>query len=298
TAFSTAAAGGAKLRQWLRNLSRNTDRRMGKWTLTETVSTQAGTVAAGRAGDGPPLVLAHGWPWSSFSWHRVIPALAERYSLYWYDMPGYGRSDQQQARTSLDVQGAVFAEMLEHWGLSKPGVLAHDFGGATTLRAHLLHGCEYEHLTLLNVVAISPWGSDFFDHVGKHVAAFEGLPPHIHRAIVDAYIGGAFAAPIDENDSKCLAEPWLSAEGQRSFYQQFAQADEAYTDEFEDLLSAVRCPVKILWGEDDPWIPLARGKRLHDLIPGSTFKALPNAGHMPQLEVPELVVEEFIAQNG
>ncbi|KPP81451.1 MAG: hypothetical protein HLUCCO15_14500 [Erythrobacteraceae bacterium HL-111] len=48
------------------------------WNLNQTVATPAGIVAYGTAGTGPALVLAHGWPWSSFAWHRVIPALAEK----------------------------------------------------------------------------------------------------------------------------------------------------------------------------------------------------------------------------
>ena len=63
------------------------------WHLHERIETEAGGVAAGRCGDGPDLVLAHGWPWSSHSWHRVIPELAKRYRVFWYDMPGYGQSE-------------------------------------------------------------------------------------------------------------------------------------------------------------------------------------------------------------
>ena len=258
------------------------------WHVNETVNTSAGTVTAGTAGEGPDLVLAHGWPWSSFSWHRVIPALAEDYRVHWYDMPGYGRSDKNAAqRTSLDVQGEVFAEMLAHWQLARPLVIAHDFGGATTLRAHLLQGCDYDRYVLMNVVALRPWGSAFFDHVGRHVEAFTGLPPHIHKAVVEAYIRGALANDIDGEDFEKLVAPWLSEEGRGSFYRQFAQADERYTAEVEPAFGEIRCPVKILWGEDDPWIPLERGQALHKLIPQASFETLPGVGHLPQLEAPE-----------
>ena len=154
-----------------------------EWHLKQTTKTPAGTVAWGKAGTGPPLVLAHGWPWSSYAWHRVIPALAKHFTVYWYDMPGYGQSEMHEdQRTSLDVQGEVFAVMLAQWGLDRPKVVAHDFGGASTLRAHLLHGVDFERYVLMNVVAMRPWGSAFFDHVGRHVDAFAGLPPHIHEA--------------------------------------------------------------------------------------------------------------------
>ena len=270
---------------------------MSHWALHETVDTRAGRVATGRAGAGPDLVLAHGWPWSSFSWHRVIPELATAFTVHWYDMPGYGQSDKSPSqRTSLDVQGAVFAEMLAHWGLSRPSVIAHDFGGATTLRAHLLHGCDFANYVLMNVVAMRPWGSAFFDHVGHHVEAFQGLPPHIHKAVVTAYIQGALVNDIPAQDFDALVAPWLTEAGRLSFYRQFAQADERYTAEIEPLFGQVRCPVTILWGQDDPWIPLERGKALHACMPGAAFVPIDGAGHLPQLEKPSAVLEAaFIA---
>lgn len=267
---------------------------MATWSLNETIKTSAGTIAGGRAGHGPDLVLAHGWPWSSFSWHRVIPELAKKYCVHWYDMPGYGRSEKRpDQRTSLDVQGEVFAEMLGHWGLSRPLVVAHDFGGATTLRAHLLHGCDFERYILMNVVAMRPWGSAFFDHVGRYVDAFSGLPSHIHHAIVEAYIKGALRAKIDKSDVEKLVEPWLTEEGSGSFYRQFAQADERYTAEIEPSFGEIRCPVMILWGEDDPWIPLARGKALHRCIPKASFEVLSGVGHLPQLEAPTHMLDRI-----
>jgi len=229
------------------------------WQLNDVVTTRAGNVAAGHCGDGPSLVLAHGWPWSSFAWHRLIPKLAERFHVHWFDMPGFGQSSMSPEQpTSLDVQGEIFAEMLAHWNLQRPVVVAHDFGGATTLRAHLLHGCQFSALVLMNVVAMRPWGSDFFSHVGRHVDAFVGLPPHIHNAVVEAYIRGAIVTEIATDDLSHLVAPWLSDEGRASFYRQFAQADERYTAEIEPSYGDIRCPVSIVWGEDDPWIPVVR----------------------------------------
>ncbi len=268
---------------------------MAEWSLTETFETSAGEVAAGRAGKGPDLVLAHGWPWSSFSWHRVIPELARQFRVHWYDMPGYGQSEMNASqRSSLDVQGGVFVEMLDNWGLKTPRVIAHDFGGATTLRAHLLHHRDFERFVLMNVVAMRPWGSAFFDHVGKHVEVFQELPPNIHRAIVEAYIKGAFAREIDSSDLEKLIAPWLSTGGWQSFYRQFAQADEKYTAQIEPFFDQLRCPTKIIWGEDDPWIPLERGKALNDAVKNATFTTLPGVGHMPQLENPAAALRELV----
>lgn len=264
------------------------------WHLNDRVNTSAGYVAAGSSGKGQAIVLAHGWPWSSFSWHRLIPTLSKKYQVFWYDMPGYGQSNKKpQQLTSLDVQGQVFSEMIEHWSLMNPIVVAHDFGGATTLRAHLLHGCEYECLVLMNIVAMRPWGSKFFDHVGKHVDSFVGLPSHIHQAIVESYIKGALVNELSNDDLEQLMAPWLTPEGSGSFYRQFAQADESYTEVLEPLYKDMRCKVNILWGEDDPWIPIARGRELHGYIPSASFETLAGVGHLPQLEAAELVLNSL-----
>lgn len=265
------------------------------WNVNRKCETSAGIVAWGSAGKGPPLVLAHGWPWSSFSWHRILLTLSHAYTVYWYDMPGFGRSakDAGQA-TGLDVQGRVFKEMVDYWMLDAPHVLAHDFGGAVTLRAHLLHDVAYSSLTLMNVVALSPWGSEFFDHVGRHVDAFQPLPPHIHAAIVEAYIKGALVNEIDATDLRELVSPWLTPEGHQSFYRQFAQADDAFTDEFAEKLKEITCPVTILWGERDPWIPIERGHLLAGRI-GVPLHPLAGAGHLPQLEVPRDLIDLIIS---
>lgn len=125
-----------------------------------------------------------------------------------------------------------------------------------------------------------------FDHVGQHVDAFQGLPAHIHRAIVEAYIGGAFHARPADEDVAGLVEPWLEDDGASSFYKQFAEADERYTAEIEPLFGEIRCAVRVFWGEADPWIPLERGRRLHAAIGRGAFVTLPDVGHMPQMEAP------------
>ena len=138
-----------------------------------------------------------------------------------------------------------------------------------------------------------PWGSSFFDHVGRHVEAFQGLPPHIHRAVVEAYIQGALVSNIPAQDFDALTAPWLSREGASSFYRQFAQADETYTAEIEPQFGSIRCPVKIVWGEDDPWIPLERGRALHQRMPNAEFAIISGAGHMPQIEKAKEVVQHI-----
>ena len=241
------------------------------------------------------MVLVHGTPWSSYSFHKLLPVLSNHFQIYVYDLIGYGQSEMKDSQiVSLDMQGEIFKALLDHWGLKCPNVIAHDFGGAISLRAHLLHGVDYNKYLLMNVVAMAPWGSPFFAHVRAHEAAFSEVPDYIHRAILAAYIEGAMFQKAGAEDMAALMHPWLSPEGQKAFYRQIAQADQKYTDEVEPDYSNIRCPVRILWGEKDEWIPIETGRKLHKAITHSEFVSVPKAGHLVQMEQPGIVQKNIL----
>src|SRR5690606_8935646 len=150
-------------------------------------------VCYGVIGAGPPLVMVHGTPFSSYVWRNIARELARSHTVYLYDLVGYGQSEKREGQdVSLGRQSEVFAALLDHRGLrqerSRPDVIAHDFGGATVLRAHLLSGCDYNRLLLVDPVAVRPWGSPFVQHVRHHEAAFAGVPDDMHEAMLRAYI--------------------------------------------------------------------------------------------------------------
>jgi pimeloyl-ACP methyl ester carboxylesterase len=241
-----------------------------------------------RAGSGPAVVFCHGTPWSSELWRPVAEALAPHFTVYLWDMPGYGDSSKHpEHRVSLDVQGELFTDLLEFWGLRSPHVVAHDFGGAVALRGLLLHQREFASLALVDVVALRPWGSDFFRLVRDHDEVFTALPSAIHEGVLRAYISGASHRGLAPRALDALTLPWLGEVGQAAFYRQIAQADEAYTDQVEPLYPAIEAPVLVVWGRDDGWIPVDRAHRLHELIPGSRLAVIDEAGHLIQLDQPE-----------
>ncbi len=202
-------------------------------------------------------------------------------------MPGYASSrPARDGRVSLDVQGEVFAQLLQHWELDSPHVVAHDYGGAVALRAHLLHSAHYESLALVDVVALAPWGSDFFQLVREHADVFEALPAAVHKGAIRAYVAGASHTGLTRAQADMLVAPWLGPEGQEAFYRQIAQADQTYTDEIEPLYHTLDLPVLIVWGQEDNWIPVDRAHRLADLIPGSRLKLIDAAGHLVQIDQP------------
>ena len=60
---------------------------------------------------------------------------------------------------SLAVQNKTLAALFKEWGIERPDVLAHDFGGTTALRGYYLNGLRCGSLTIFDAVALAPWGS-------------------------------------------------------------------------------------------------------------------------------------------
>ncbi|MFD7463184.1 alpha/beta fold hydrolase [Streptomyces tendae] len=262
---------------------------MSAWPLPESYRSGSGTVRWNRLGapDGRPLVLLHGTPFSSYVWRAVARSLGRHHQVFVWDMPGYGASEKGAGQdVSLAAQGRVFAELLEHWGLAEPLVAAHDFGGAVALRAHLLHGARYGALALVDPVSLAPWGSPFFRLVRDHAEVFAQLPEALHRALVREYVGSTGGPGLHPAVLDRLVEPWLGETGQPAFYRQIAQADQRYTDEMQDRYAGIDVPVLVCWGEDDAWIPVAKGRELAGLVPGAGWEPIAGAGHLVQEDAP------------
>ena len=266
---------------------------MREWKLTQQFNFEGREVRYGIEGSGPALILVHGTPWSSFNLRHLISGLSNSFTVYYFDLLGYGQSDKSDADVSLGIQNRLLDALLDYWQLNKPFVVGHDFGGTTVLRNHILNERVYEKIIVIDPVALSPWGSPFFNHVKKHEAAFAGVPDYIHEAIVNAYVQTAAHKPISNETLHEIILPWTGAEGKAAFYRQIAQADSKYTDEIQAKYSAIHQPVLILWGEEDKWIPVEQAHSLHQLIPNSKLVTVPQAGHLVIEERPEILVREI-----
>ena len=259
---------------------------MAKWNLAQEYVFDGRVVRYDIRGKGPPVVLVHGTPWSSFNLRHLIDDLSTDFTLYYFDLIGYGQSDKSPGDVSLGIQNQVLHQLLDHWQLTNPSVIGHDFGGATVLRTHLLNRRSFNKIVLIDPVAVSPWGSSFFQHVKMHEAAFAGVPDYIHEAIVRAYVQTAAFQPLDEATLEGIVSPWLENNGKAAFYRQIAQADMAYTDKVQALYADITKPVLILWGSEDEWIPLEKGQMLHQMISTSTLQVIPESGHLVIEEKP------------
>ncbi|MBN1527821.1 MAG: alpha/beta hydrolase [Thermoleophilaceae bacterium] len=111
------------------------------------------------AGDGPPLLLLHGWPQHWWCWRRVIPRLAEQYRVIAPDLRGWGWSDAPAG----DYAKRTFAEdmigLLDHEEISRASVIGHDWGGYTAFLMALERPERIERLVALDISP--PWTGPF-----------------------------------------------------------------------------------------------------------------------------------------
>ncbi|KAI1845400.1 hypothetical protein JX265_005261 [Neoarthrinium moseri] len=268
------------------------------------------------------VVFVHGTPWSSDVFRPIADALlaTRRFDIVLYDLPGYGQSHvfNAQARgsgsdtepdVSVRAQGECLAALLKHLklapqedGSKAPHIIAHDIAGVISFRAHLLEGCRYQSLCLLDTNCVLPWGDGFYTLVRANPGVFEQLPGGVFEGMLRAVIQSARVPGRGLNSGweDILAEPWLPGDDkspQINFVRQIKQSDDQHTAELLDnnLYSNVGCDVKILWGEADGWIPHDKMMKLSELLGQrlKEFVAIPNAGHLVMLDQPERVALEI-----
>lgn len=265
--------------------------------LPYTSTIEGNAVRWGKLGHGAPMIAVHGTPFSSQVWRNIIPHFAADRTVYYFDLVGYGQSEMRAGQdVSLSVQNEVLAALVAEWGLVRPDVLAHDFGGATVLRAYYLNGLRYGSLTIFDAVALAPWGSPFVQHVRRHETAFAEMPDYMHRALLRAYLQTAAYKQLSEEALEIYSDPWVGSVGQPAFYRQIAQMDQKYTDEVQGSYDQLDCPVSVLWGEKDDWIPLAKGEKLAELLSRTKWQVIPDAGHLMQEDCPEAIVAAILKQ--
>lgn len=265
------------------------------WALSRRAELSRGTVAWDAFGDGPPVVLVHGTPSWSYLWRKVVPELAREFTVYVFDLPGYGDSPAPpDGDVSIATHATTLVELLDAWGLDAPAAAGHDIGGAILLRAHLLHQRAFSRLALIDAVVLAPWITPTTRHIQAHLDVYGSMPNQIFDRIAAAHLRTAVHGDWDEGAFAAYHGRWQGIQGQGAYLRKVAHFDEEHTREFEPLLGTIRIPMLVVWGADDAWLEPALARRIAALIPGTEVRLIAGAGHFAMEDAPAEVRQALV----
>lgn len=269
------------------------------WTLGQRATTTRGEIAWDDVGDGPPVVLVYGTPSRSVLWRGVAPLLAERFTVYVFDLLGFGQSERhEQQEVSIRIHGEVLAELVQTWGLDAPALVGHDIGGAAVLRAHLLHGTPVRRIVLIDAVVLRPWITPTTRHLKAHLDVYGSMPTHIFREVAAAHVRTATEEPMAPAVFAAYFDQWEGERGHRLWLRNVHGFNEQDTADFEPLLDGMRTPTRIVWGENDRWLPVDVSAAIRARLSTADRVLVPAAGHFSPEDQPTRVAEaiaEFLS---
>jgi haloalkane dehalogenase len=258
---------------------------------------RAGGLAYREAGEpgAPPVVLVHGYPESSYMWHRALDALAGAgYRALAPDLPGYGDSELgAQRRGSWESHVDALDGFLRTLELGPIALVTHDWGVMIGLR----WACE--HPEAIGALVISDGG--FFSDRRWHDVANVMRTPGAGEELMRSYTREGFQAAMRTistgMDEQALGEYWKAfADEER----RMAQLELYRSGDFEKLvpydgrLATLGVPALMVWGGQDRFAGVAMARRFHDELGGSELLVLEDAGHFVWDDEPERTCEALV----
>jgi pimeloyl-ACP methyl ester carboxylesterase len=253
-------------------------------------------VAYERAGDGPPLVLLHGYVGDgATTWRRQIDALSDEFTVVAWDAPGAGRSSDPPESLGIAGYADCLAGFVSQLGLQRPHVAGLSFGGALALELYRRHPDVPK--TLILASAYAGWaGSLPADVAAKRLQqalVLAGLSP-------EDFVAALLPTMFAEGTPPESVEAFGAA--MRRFHPSgFRAMARASAEDLRGVPPRVEIPTLLVYGDRDVRAPLTVAEELHAAISGSTLVVLPGAGHLCTIEAPEAfnrAVRSFLRSNG
>jgi pimeloyl-ACP methyl ester carboxylesterase len=244
-------------------------------------------IAYRRVGEGPPLLLLHGFVGDSREWRREIEDLSDEFTVVAWDAPGSGRSSDPAESFRLSDYVDCLAGFIAALRLGRPHVVGLSFGGALALELYRRH--RETTMTLVLASAYAGWtGSLPAETVEQRLRQTLQAVDSPPDQFVDSMIPTMFsdsppAEPVEEFKAIMLE---IHPAGFQTMARALAEAD------LRDVLGRIAVPTLLLYGDQDVRAPLAVAKDLHTKIPGSRLVVMPGVGHMSSVEAPERFTAE------
>lgn len=248
------------------------------------------------SGNGPPVILVHGFGGSMWQWEYQQTALSIAHRVVTVDLLGAGLSDKPDIRYTPTELVEFFRGFMDALGIQRASLVGNSMGAGLAIGMALTYPDRVDRLVLID---------GFPDHVREKLAS-----PLIKRAVdsrVPAWLAslgnwlvgrGLTRTVLRElvHNPSLLTPAVLDRSNQNRKTPGLVHALMTlrtnlplWEDGFARRLGELRQKTLVLWGAEDRLFPQHVGRNLHAAITGSTFVLVPEAGHIPQWECPDVV---------
>jgi pimeloyl-ACP methyl ester carboxylesterase len=260
-----------------------------------TISVHGHQISYRTAGDGPTVLLIHGMAGSSSAWLPVMEDLAERFCVVAPDLPGHGQSDKPRGDYSLGAQASMLRDLLVALGHPTATVVGQSLGGGIAMQFAYQYPERVERLVL---VCAGGLGQDVMPLLraltlpGMEYVLPIAFQPVI-RSTVETVTG--WAAKLGLRPAPATLQMWRSYTSliDDDTREAFLHTLRSVVDVKGQRVSArdrlyltERVPTLVMWGADDPVIPVSHAHEAHEAMPGSRLEIIEGAGHFPHCEEP------------
>jgi pimeloyl-ACP methyl ester carboxylesterase len=228
-------------------------------------------------GSGEPLVLIMGLRRNAEWWYRQIPALSRHFKVIAFDNRGAGRTDKPESEYSIGQFAEDTAGLMDALGVARAHVFAISMGGYI---AQELAIRRPEKVRSLSLGCTSAGGKRAVMMKPERIAKFianEGLThEQILRKDMDIYFSDELIARDEKTIEEFIQVSLKHYQPADAFKRQF---DACMKHDTLNRVGAVRVPVMILTGDDDPLVPPGNSDILRELLPHAAFHVFPKGRH-------------------
>ncbi len=249
----------------------------------------------------PLIVLVHGWSSSWFAISPLLPMLNQRFHCLAVDLPGYGESPPLPKPTTIEDYVELLAELIQEVSQRPIILIGHSMGGMISVTLTLQHPELVNRMVLICPTIsgelslfINMFMSPFvmMERFGPTRRLVELLEPQM-LSITDRLLKPALFADrtgITEQDYKRIRAD-ARRPGQGRVRAECFQA--MLENDLRGKLSQIETPALIIWGMEDNTVPLRDASVVAREWPDADLRVIPNAGHWPQFETPE-ITERYV----
>ncbi|WP_078549413.1 alpha/beta fold hydrolase [Litchfieldia alkalitelluris] len=239
------------------------------------------------------VVFIHGIPTNSHLWDQIIPYLTPNYKVVAVDLIGYGQSSRGPAADlTLPKQASYIIELFNHLGIYRAHVVGHDLGGGIVQIISVCYPDRVKSMVVADGVCFANWPLPKVVSIRWPIAPeFEPSPLFIERMLREGVNNPQVLTPAI---LRCFTLPFARPTGGEELQQASFALNHHQTEDLVPYLPGIKCPVTLLWGQFDRYLPPYWGLLLKQTIPQANLRILPDCSHYSMLDNPALFAHELL----